>query len=273
MMIALLALLYFERYRGLASGIKLMGEPLGSLLFPQVALLLDDGYGYKGSLLIFGAISMHVTAAFILLREPSWTCKTNADALSKPSGGDCTELDLGPRMSITEAEIATTGEKNGLVMGMLRCPMFYTLVVSYVMIDYALLTYTPNLVDFGTDRGFSKSQAQSVVSISSIGHICGLVLPPLLSDRKYLSRRSLYLITFFMLGIAMFIHSLVESYTAFALSSTVVRCFIGCLTTMKAVVVGDYFGAELLTTFWSIAGVASLPLLLLNPSITGMCRS
>lgn len=268
-MIALLALLYFDEYRGLASGIKFMGGPLASLLFPQVALLLEASYGYKGSLLIFGGISMHITAASILLKEPSWASEPNSGTQSEPLGTvDLQKSNESPRIH-PKREVDAKGEKFWHAMCMFRSPYFYALLVSSVAMDNTVLMYQPNLVDFGLDRGFSTRQAQSVITYSSLGEICGFILLPLLSDRKCLSRRALYMGTFLLLGIAMFVHSLVEDYTAFVLSSTVVRASTGCLTTMKPVVVGDYFGAERLTAFWTISGLASLPLLLLTPSITG----
>lgn len=270
-MMVLLGLMYFEQYRGVATGIKLMGGQLGSLFFPQVALLLEDHYGYRGSLLILGGVTMHITAFSILLKEPSWACKPNSEASSKVSATDCPGPNATAPKSNTETEVGAKREVFLHVVDMLQNPLFYALLASYVMFDYTVVMYLPSLVDFGLDRGFSTNQAQSVITYSSVGELSGVVLPPLLSDQKYLGRNALYMVAFLMLGIGMIAHPLVESYAAFVFLSTLVRGSLGCLTTMKAVVVGDYFGVERLTAFWSIAGLASLPSLLFSPSVIGTC--
>ncbi|XP_075746928.1 uncharacterized protein LOC142804169 [Rhipicephalus microplus] len=71
-----LVMMYFDKYRGIASGMKFAGYSLSSLLYPVILTSLKDAYGFRGALLICAALTMNVTALSLLLKEPPWwTCK------------------------------------------------------------------------------------------------------------------------------------------------------------------------------------------------------
>ncbi|XP_042146113.1 monocarboxylate transporter 11-like [Ixodes scapularis] len=63
---------YFDKYRGVASGMRYAGETCSGLFFPKILVFLETAYGFKGMLLILGAILMHATALVLLLEEPRW---------------------------------------------------------------------------------------------------------------------------------------------------------------------------------------------------------
>lgn len=56
---------YFVRLRGLANGLCISGSALGSIILPPVLRWLLETYGYRGSILIMGAITLHVMIAAI----------------------------------------------------------------------------------------------------------------------------------------------------------------------------------------------------------------
>ncbi|KAK8775197.1 hypothetical protein V5799_031458 [Amblyomma americanum] len=63
---------YFRKYRGIAAGLRLSSNPASAIVFPAVLSALRDAYGFRGASLVFGAITIHVTAFCIMLREPPW---------------------------------------------------------------------------------------------------------------------------------------------------------------------------------------------------------
>ncbi|KAH8039009.1 hypothetical protein HPB51_004829 [Rhipicephalus microplus] len=65
-------MMYFDKYRGIASGMKFAGYSLSSLLYPVILTSLKDAYGFRGALLICAALTMNVTALSLLLKEPPW---------------------------------------------------------------------------------------------------------------------------------------------------------------------------------------------------------
>lgn len=47
---------YFVRLRGLANGICISGSAFGSIILPPILRYLLEEYGYRGAILIMGAI-------------------------------------------------------------------------------------------------------------------------------------------------------------------------------------------------------------------------
>lgn len=68
----LVVMMYFDKYRGMASGLKFAGYSLCSLLYPIILTSLKDAYGFRGALLVCAALTMNVTALSLLLKEPPW---------------------------------------------------------------------------------------------------------------------------------------------------------------------------------------------------------
>ncbi|KAK8784047.1 hypothetical protein V5799_009585 [Amblyomma americanum] len=59
---------HFEKYKGLALGIMYTGCTVSAFVFPRLLLFLASTYGFRGSMLIFGAITMHGTALTWMLK-------------------------------------------------------------------------------------------------------------------------------------------------------------------------------------------------------------
>ncbi|XP_038069857.1 monocarboxylate transporter 12-like [Patiria miniata] len=60
--------LYFHKRYTLAVGIAMAGISIGQLAFPPLVTLFIDTYGWKGSILITSAITLHLAAAGALMR-------------------------------------------------------------------------------------------------------------------------------------------------------------------------------------------------------------
>lgn len=254
LMVSLLALMYFERYRGIATGLKYLGGMLCSLVSPQILLYLEEIYGYRGAILIIGALYLNIAVTGLLLKEPTWI------SLAKKS----------QVMESADSQRGTNKDRVRHYLNMFKSPFFYAIFASSLAVDFTKSVYMTTLVDYGLDKGFTIKEAESVISYGSVGEVGGFLLFPFVADRKYLSRTTLYMLVFIFFGIGISLQTLSNSYAFFIAAAILVRLSAGCIITMKTVLVGDYFGAERLTAFWTIAGAASIPLVLLTPSMIGM---
>ncbi|KAL1423955.1 hypothetical protein MTO96_020748 [Rhipicephalus appendiculatus] len=81
---------YFNKYRGIAAGLRLSANPLSAIAFPMVLSTLRDAYGFRGAMLVYAAITMHVTAFSIMLKEPPWirSKRTKQDTPADELSGD-----------------------------------------------------------------------------------------------------------------------------------------------------------------------------------------
>jgi nitrate/nitrite transporter NarK len=53
---------YFDKRRGIATGIAISGGCLGGLLLPPIYRILLDTYGLRGTLMLTGGLLFHNTA-------------------------------------------------------------------------------------------------------------------------------------------------------------------------------------------------------------------
>lgn len=63
---------YFVRRRGQAVGFSLAGTALGMMLMPQAIRLLLEHYGFRGSIIILGAIALNAIVGSALLQPAKW---------------------------------------------------------------------------------------------------------------------------------------------------------------------------------------------------------
>lgn len=76
---------YFNKYRGVAAGVRMTSNPMSAIIFPAVLSALKDAYGFRGALLVFAAITMHGTALSIMLKEPPWLTPSTTIAAGRTS--------------------------------------------------------------------------------------------------------------------------------------------------------------------------------------------
>ncbi|KAH9371284.1 hypothetical protein HPB48_011225 [Haemaphysalis longicornis] len=76
---------YFNKYRGVAAGVRMTSNPMSAIIFPAVLSALKDAYGFRGALLVFAAITMHATALSIMLKEPPWLTPSTTIAAGRTS--------------------------------------------------------------------------------------------------------------------------------------------------------------------------------------------
>lgn len=56
---------YFVRLRGLANGVCISGSAIGSIILPPILRILLEKYGYRGAILIMGALTLNTWVAAI----------------------------------------------------------------------------------------------------------------------------------------------------------------------------------------------------------------
>ncbi|XP_024880805.1 monocarboxylate transporter 2 [Temnothorax curvispinosus] len=87
---------YFVRLRGLANGLCISGSALGSIFLPPVLGFLLREYGYRGAVLVMGAVTLNVWASALLYHPVEW----HLVPARSPNDSDAHDKD-GETMSVT----------------------------------------------------------------------------------------------------------------------------------------------------------------------------
>lgn len=271
---SVILIMYFHTNSGTAIGIKLSGSAFSALAFPYLLLYLKEEYGIKGTFLILGGVLLHLTALSLLLREPIWVRSgINPSKSQNTPSVNCAATDVSTSRQANAGATALSQSSivDTLMEGvrLFRSPIFYPLIIVFVIIELSKGTMSSTIVDYGQDKGFSLSDSESLVMYTAPTEIIGYVLLPMLADRKFLDRTTLTVASFIVLGVLICLVPECESYGSFTVVYMFIKLFHGSATTMRIVLLVDFFGNEKLPTCWGIGGLLSVPLFLLNPTIIG----
>ncbi|EEC15024.1 monocarboxylate transporter, putative [Ixodes scapularis] len=268
---------YFSKYRGTASGIMFSGETTCALVFPEVLLLIRDTYNFRSVFLIYGAIALNTTALCVLLKRPPWINRngTYKNILPPENHGQPTcEI---PLKSGIEDLLKTTrnGEKptnTWHVFKLFRQPAFYLVCAVAVTVHYSQIMYLTTIVDFAIDRGASLEQASTIIMYLSPADFCGRIILPHIADKGYLPPNALVVLCYLLVGIAMVGLPQVYSFASMMLLCAFIEIGIGCVLTMKMLLIANYIHQELYAASYGFTGLAILPVFLCNPLILGFFR-
>ncbi|KAH9377501.1 hypothetical protein HPB48_006238 [Haemaphysalis longicornis] len=395
--------MHFDKYRGIASGLKFTGYTICSLVYPKVLTVLKDAFGFSGALLVYAGLTMNVTALTLLLKEPPWlkrknntkhdlgyakkdvarsaatsildicdTIITNGSALSLPkppnslqsdgainiSQGDnhTTNDDTTGKMGVDQSvlaskkstekanadgqlldasclssnspgylinryrprshlesaftmpELALTNTKptqlpntpwnhfseNGtisssvptecgspeqpvgsstlqIIRRLLRDHRFYVTLLGIVALDYTIAVFPATIVDYALDKGSPRSSADLSVTYCAPAELVGRIVLPMIGDCGCIRRPTLAAGSFVLVAIGMLILPVTTCFASYIAVCAFLAMMLGCLTSMKPVIIADYFGVDSIGACWGFAGVSLVPLLLCNPAITGEC--
>ncbi|KAH8042451.1 hypothetical protein HPB51_023461 [Rhipicephalus microplus] len=252
---------YFQKYRDIASGIKFAADPMSAIVFPALLSYLRATYGLRGALLIYAALSMHVMAFSIVLKEPQWLKR---DRMESP-------VSRYPQKEARPVQSSKAVKICHMLRQMphpLLKPSFYAVVTGSVLLDYVNAVHLSTLVDYALDSGVSRAHAELTVTYASAPEILGRVLLPLVADVGLVRRTTLTAGNAFVLGCLLLLTPQTSSAT-----HVVVRAAssvaLATLMTMKHVLVADYYGTDAVALLSGASGVLLVPVLLTNPSIIG----
>ena len=141
---------WFEKYRGRAMGIMMMGIGFGGLIMPQIANKIIITSGWRTSFRTLGLIILFVTVptALLFIRTRPSDMGLRPDGLSPNGGGE-------PGSEEEHTSVAT-----GLsVKRALRTSSFWLLFVAFALLVFGESGLTVHFVAFVDDAGMSSTVA------------------------------------------------------------------------------------------------------------------
>lgn len=283
---------YFDKYRGFALGITYTGSTSSAFVFPRLLLYLEKTYNFRSSIMIFGAIVGHVIPISLLLKEPPWIRRKRIeDGLASKHAKQVFTIekesitghsDTTPNGALQSDSKDVNAKHNAkrhvnpwsLRHGftVLKSPMFYVVMLTYILFGYNFDVFMATIVDFAIDRGTSLEAAVGLIPLFSMTDTFGRLCIPLLADRGYVTRSTLAMFTYLWLAIVLQVFPLVCDYYQLLAACLCLAMAIGCGVTMYPTLMADYMGIQRLPISYGIVGTVAGPLFIMKPLFIGYFR-
>jgi MFS family permease len=156
---------WYEKRRGLMTGIAIVGASIGAVIAPPMATQFVSRYGWSTSYIMVGGIVLVIIAiSGIFLRDP--------DKVRRPAYGDTAEIEK------------LNSEIRGFSLGeVLGTGSFWILGVILFCVSFAQQALTVHIVPHATDLGISAVSAASILSVINVASIVGAFGTGNFSDR------------------------------------------------------------------------------------------
>ena len=235
---------WFDRRRGLALSLMMVGMGLGAILMPAVAQRLVAIFGWRHAYSIFGLaillVPLPVVAAF--LKEKPESIGLLPDGTAEPHIATPIRLD----------------EEGLTVREALRTPEFWSLACALGLVTasvHACFIHLPAMV---TDRGSTAQTAAFVSSLFGVGLLFGRVACGYLMDQFFAPRVAAFFFACVAIGAAML--TTTHSIWLSCVASLLVGLGIGAEVDIIAYLTTRYFGlrsfGELFGWLWAVFGVS-----------------
>jgi MFS family permease len=218
----------FEKARGTALGLALVGTAFIAMLLPGIVALAAPSLGWQGALRLIAAIPILVALPVVYLF-------------------------LHPRDTETpeQAAILRTGLNTRQALGDLR---FWILTGSILCGYLAISGAGPNLIPTLSDRGFEPAAAAGIASFYAISMIPGRILSGFLMDRFWAPMVACIVLLLPASACLMISHS--TDPTVLALSCALLGLAAGAELDVLAFLTARYFGLRHYPQIYALSYVA-----------------
>jgi len=175
--------IYFDRLRGLATGLAFTGSGIGALMFPPLIDWLNETYAWRGTVLIAGGICLHITAAGMLYR-PLSVSGHSTEVSGSTHGVSCF------RRISAECRQVLLSMCNQTVLT--SCPFLVFCVANFILFLWVSMPYV-YIVDLALSvDGVAESSAALLLSLAGGGRVVGQIVFGIIGDIQKFSAVGLY---------------------------------------------------------------------------------
>lgn len=280
--------LHFDQYLAFASGLRDAGTTLCAFAFPSLLFALDEQYGLRGTILIYSALLMNVTAVALYLRTRAGNTERRdmkildavyskrASTISVINGKVQPSLDTCKDMTpystfpkTNDTEEPSTWRQNLTIVKEAR---FYVVVLGAVVEIYGYTTFLSTIDDYAIDKGVSRHDANMAISYATIGELAGYIGVPLIADKNIVSRPTLATTCFVLLTIFYAAVPFTKSLVSYVVTDGFLITFIAAVSALRCSLMTEFFGPGKVPVYMAATGFLLIPLQLINPTIIGIFR-
>lgn len=174
---------WFDRNRGLALAVAIMGYSTAGVVTPPVALYMVKTIGWRHTYVVFAGLCLLVVLPLIVLFVRQRT-RTAAEGLAA-SAGHLPGVEPGSYGSIRDATVSGDALRFRLrtYLEFVRSPQFWSAVIVFGLMSGAYSGFSLHLFLHYTDTGISDAQAAALLSFTAIVAVISKPLGGWLVDR------------------------------------------------------------------------------------------
>lgn len=203
--------IYFDRRRGLATGLAVTGSAIGALVFPPLIEWLDEMYAWRGSILVAGSICLHIVPAGMLYRPLPVSVHGN-------NVSDMTQMSYLRRLLAECRQILSSMWSQTVLTS---CPFWVFCVASFILFLWVSIPFL-YIVDLALLNGVAKVSAALLLSLAGGGRIIGQIVFGIIGDMQQISSVGLYGFGATVGGVAITLVPIIASiYPALAISMVI----------------------------------------------------
>ncbi|XP_022104111.1 monocarboxylate transporter 12-like [Acanthaster planci] len=248
---------YFTTNYATVNGIATSGHSVGLIAIAPLTQVLLDTYGWRGAMLLLGAISTHLGVCGLLLRTPPPSAEGRDDYLpinsseEEPSADESRSLKAQKESRFRILKNAVKAQANRLGCTVCNFSTFWiaTLVnAGHLFVGSLWMIY---LVAYAESKGFSGYEAVTFTTVAGIGNLVIKILFGFMVDRGWLKLRQALLISIVNCALALSTLPLVNSYWLMMVNALIFNGFVGVQGSLSDIYTRELLGVEDLVSAFS----------------------
>ena len=239
------------------------------LLLTPLSQLFLDTYGWRGTLLLLGGLSFHLTVCgALMISTDNKTLQTTHRSANATLQNPTANTTLRDRCSaVWKSAVQNLDVK--LLLNLRYWSVTFMLCCSQLSFDMWIVYF----VSMAQTKGFSAEDAATFVTVAGVGHLLARASQGFILDRWVKSYSIPMAILFSTAGAMFFATPWLNLYWELMLSAVLVLFSVGAVLCLFEVLFKQILGVELLTGALGWAGITIAVLRFTLVFIPGKCSS
>ncbi|XP_077980672.1 monocarboxylate transporter 12-like [Glandiceps talaboti] len=236
---------YFRKHHASANGIAVIGTGGGSFVMAPLIRLLIDVYGWQGTFIVIGGISLNICVCATLLRPIHFQSDTVTEDEQEHSS-DHDNVSNFEDSELCEKNKPLAGWSKGInkyfELSLFKNLHFTSVMISYLFFGFGLNIPLVHIVKRSINVGISDTKAPLLLSVLGLCMMIGGLTQGILIDYLHLSKRKVLGCAFFLYGMFTVLLVTTESFVTTAILIAIMGLCRGTFAAVNAPVLKEITG-------------------------------
>ncbi|XP_077980650.1 monocarboxylate transporter 12-like [Glandiceps talaboti] len=250
---------YFKNRHATAMGIATTGNGCGSFVMAPLVHLLIDFYGWRGTLILLGGLSLNMCVSAVLLRPIHIKVDDDNNKASQKlmtSESDSATEFIAPRKGVSVCVWCINLSRsihNHLELSLFKIPLFSFLMISYFLLGFGVNIPLVHVIKRAVNIGIPDTKAPILLSVLGFSMMVGGFAQGLLVDLFNLSKGKVFGAANIIYGTGTIFLTTSNDFISMAIVMAIMGLSRGVIATFDSVVVLDIVGHHRFTSAYGLA--------------------